>query len=72
MSQPPQRPFHTASDAEIKDGEVSDAYFAQTVEILRHREDQKLIERVERGGQEKSKFWGITSCRSRGQEHYQP
>ena len=30
----PKRPFHTASDAEIKSGEVCDVYFARTVEIL--------------------------------------
>ena len=29
-----KRPFHTASDAEIKTGEVSDVYFQRTVEIL--------------------------------------
>ncbi len=37
----PRRPFHTASDAEIKSGEVSDVYFARTVEILTHRRDRK-------------------------------
>src|SRR5438445_13589366 len=39
----PKRPFHTASDAEIKSGEVSDVYFARTVEILRHRKDRKRV-----------------------------
>jgi nicotinate phosphoribosyltransferase len=39
----PKRPFHTASDAEIKSGEVSDVYFARTVEILRHRRDRKRV-----------------------------
>jgi nicotinate phosphoribosyltransferase len=40
---PPKRPFHTASDAEIKRGEVSDVYFSRTVEILRHRGDRKRV-----------------------------
>jgi nicotinate phosphoribosyltransferase len=39
----PKRPFHTASDAEIKSGEVCDVYFARTVEILRHRNDRKRV-----------------------------
>ncbi|HSE91865.1 MAG TPA: nicotinate phosphoribosyltransferase [Methylomirabilota bacterium] len=39
----PKRPFHTASDAEIKSGEVSDVYFARTVEILTHRRDRKRV-----------------------------
>jgi nicotinate phosphoribosyltransferase len=39
----PKRPFHTASDAEIKRGEVSDVYFLRTVEILRHRHDRKRV-----------------------------
>jgi nicotinate phosphoribosyltransferase len=39
----PKRPFHTASDAEIKSGEVSDVYFLRTVEILRHRHDRKRV-----------------------------
>src|SRR5205814_4829434 len=39
----PKRPFHTASDAEIKSGEVSDVYFERTVEILRHRHDRKRV-----------------------------
>jgi len=38
-----KRPFHIASDAEIKSGEVSDVYFARTVEILRHRKDRKRV-----------------------------
>src|SRR5688572_1677188 len=38
-----KRPFHTASDAEIKSGEVCDVYFARTVEILRHRNDRKRV-----------------------------
>ena len=40
----PKRPFHTASDAEIKSGEVCDVYFARTVEILRHRNDVKRVQ----------------------------
>src|SRR2546428_13117717 len=39
----PRRPFHTASDAEIKRGDVSDVYFERTVEILRHRNDSKRV-----------------------------
>jgi len=39
----PKRPFHTASDAEIKRGEICDVYFARTVEILRHRNDRKRV-----------------------------
>jgi nicotinate phosphoribosyltransferase len=38
-----KRPFHTASDAEIKSGEVCDVYFERTVEILRHRNDRKRV-----------------------------
>ena len=38
-----KRPFHTATDAEIKSGEVCDVYFARTVEILRHRNDRKRV-----------------------------
>lgn len=37
------RSFHTASDAEIKRGEVSDVYFARTVQILRHRGDRQRV-----------------------------
>ena len=43
MPPAPKRPFHTASDAEIKSGEVSDVYFERTVEILRHRQDRKRV-----------------------------
>src|SRR5881628_4048915 len=39
----PRRPFHTASDAEIERGDVSDVYFERTVEILRHRHDRKRV-----------------------------
>jgi nicotinate phosphoribosyltransferase len=39
----PKRPFHTAADAEIKSGEVSDVYFSRTVEILQHRRDRKRV-----------------------------
>jgi nicotinate phosphoribosyltransferase len=39
----PKRPFHTASDADIKSGEVSDVYFARTVEILTRRHDRKRV-----------------------------
>ncbi len=43
MANAPKRPFHTASDAEIKRGEVSDVYFARTVQILAHRGDRKRV-----------------------------
>jgi nicotinate phosphoribosyltransferase len=39
----PNRPFHTASDAEIKTGQVSDVYFARTVEILTARKNRKRV-----------------------------
>ena len=32
MPNAPKRPFHTAADADIKSGEVSDVYFARTVQ----------------------------------------
>jgi nicotinate phosphoribosyltransferase len=38
-----KRPFHTASDAEIKSGEVYDVYFERTVEILKSRGDRKRV-----------------------------
>jgi nicotinate phosphoribosyltransferase len=38
-----KRAFHTASDAEIKAGEVSDVYFQRTVEILSARGDRKHV-----------------------------
>ena len=38
-----KRPFHTASDAEIKHGEVYDVYFERTVEILKARRDRKRV-----------------------------
>ena len=40
---PRKRPFHTASDAEIKAGEVADVYFQRTVEILAARGDRKRV-----------------------------
>src|SRR5918995_372120 len=39
----PKRPFHTASDADIKTGQVSDVYFARTVEILAARNNRKRV-----------------------------
>jgi nicotinate phosphoribosyltransferase len=39
----PNRPFHTASGAEIKSGQVSDVYFARTVEILTARKNRKHV-----------------------------
>jgi nicotinate phosphoribosyltransferase len=38
-----KKTFHTASDAEIKAGEVSDVYFERTVEILAARGDRKHV-----------------------------
>ena len=35
MKSQPKRAFHTASEPEIKAGEVSDVYFERTIEILR-------------------------------------
>jgi nicotinate phosphoribosyltransferase len=43
MPPAPDHPFHTASDAEIKRGDVSDVYFARTVEILRARGDRQRV-----------------------------
>ena len=43
MSTTPKRSFHTASDAEIRAGEVSDVYFARTVQILAKRNDRKRV-----------------------------
>ena len=37
MPNHPKRAFHIASEAEIKAGEVSDVYFARTVQILKAR-----------------------------------
>ncbi len=39
----PKRPFHTATDADIKSGAVSDVYFERTVQILTHRHDRKRV-----------------------------
>jgi nicotinate phosphoribosyltransferase len=38
-----KRPFHTASDAEIKAGDIADVYFQRTVEILAARGDHKHV-----------------------------
>ena len=43
MAPAPKKTFHTASDAEIKAGEVSDVYFQRTVEILTARGDRKRV-----------------------------
>jgi nicotinate phosphoribosyltransferase len=43
MTQTPKRPFHTASEADIRNGEVSDVYFARTVQILTHRGDRRRV-----------------------------
>jgi len=39
----PKRAFHTASDADIKSGQVSDVYFARTVQILTARGDRTRV-----------------------------
>jgi nicotinate phosphoribosyltransferase len=43
MARTPGRTFHTASDAEIKRGLVSDVYFSRTVQILQARRDRKRV-----------------------------
>jgi nicotinate phosphoribosyltransferase len=43
MAPASKKTFHTASDAEIKAGEVSDVYFQRTVEILVARGDRKRV-----------------------------
>jgi nicotinate phosphoribosyltransferase len=43
MAPPAKRRFHTASDAEIAQGQVSDVYFARTIEILRARGDRHRV-----------------------------
>src|SRR5262245_66176179 len=43
MKSQPKRAFHIASEPEIKAGEVSDAYFDRTVEILRARGLDKRV-----------------------------
>src|SRR5262245_5868071 len=43
MTPAPKRPFHTATDADIRSGDVSDVYFARTVQILQHRHDVKRV-----------------------------
>jgi nicotinate phosphoribosyltransferase len=43
MTPAPKRPFHTATDADIRSGDVSDVYFARTVQILQHRHDVKHV-----------------------------
>jgi nicotinate phosphoribosyltransferase len=43
MAPAAKRPFHTASDADIKSGDVSDVYFVRTTEILRQRNDRRRV-----------------------------
>jgi nicotinate phosphoribosyltransferase len=43
MAPASKKTFHTASDADIKAGEVSDVYFQRTVEILNARGDRKTV-----------------------------
>ena len=44
MANTPRRPFHTASDADIKSGDVSDVYFSRTVQILKYRGDTQRVQ----------------------------
>ena len=43
MAPASKKTFHTASDADIKAGEISDVYFERTVEILNARGDRKKV-----------------------------
>ena len=43
MTETPRRTFHTASDVDIKRGDISDVYFDRTVEILTARNDRKRV-----------------------------
>src|SRR5258707_8977423 len=43
MPNAPKRLIRPAADADIKRGEVSDVYFARTVQILTHRGDRKRV-----------------------------
>jgi len=43
MAKTQRRPFHTASDADIRRGLVSDVYFSRTVQILEARGDRKRV-----------------------------
>jgi nicotinate phosphoribosyltransferase len=43
MAPPPKRRFHSASDAEITQGQVSDVYFARTIEILHARGERHRV-----------------------------
>ena len=43
MAETPRRTFHTASDVDIKRGDISDVYFDRTVEILTARNDRKRV-----------------------------
>jgi len=40
---PERRPFHLATDREIKSGEVTDVYFNRTVQILRARGNRARV-----------------------------
>src|SRR5262249_45285428 len=43
MKRQPKGAFHVASEAEIKEGQVSDVYFARTVQILNARGIRKRV-----------------------------
>ena len=42
MANQPKRAFHTASEPEIKAGQVSDVYFQRTIQILKATVDFAL------------------------------
>ncbi len=43
MKSHPERLFHTATESDIKAGQVSDVYFARTVQILNARNNRKRV-----------------------------
>src|SRR5262245_57779548 len=43
MANHPKRAFHTASESDVKAGQVSDVYFARTVEILNARNNRRRV-----------------------------
>lgn len=43
MKSHPERLFHTATESDIKAGQVSDVYFARTVQILNARQNRKRV-----------------------------
>ncbi len=43
MANQPKRAFHTASEPEIKAGQVSDVYFQRTIQILKAKGITKRV-----------------------------